>query len=46
MSASLREEYGSEAVLVGFTTHHGIVTAAADWGKIGRAQTRSPGAAR
>ena len=28
-----REKYGSEAVLVGFTTHHGTVTAASDWGK-------------
>ncbi len=28
-----REKYGSEAVLVGFTTHHGTVTAASDWGE-------------
>ncbi len=28
-----RERYGSEAVLVGFTTHHGTVTAASDWGE-------------
>jgi erythromycin esterase-like protein len=28
-----REKYGHEAVLVGFTTHHGTVSAAADWGK-------------
>jgi erythromycin esterase-like protein len=27
-----REKYGTEAVLVGFTTHHGTVTAASDWG--------------
>jgi erythromycin esterase-like protein/predicted phosphoribosyltransferase len=27
-----REKYRSEAVLVGFTTHHGTVTAASDWG--------------
>jgi erythromycin esterase-like protein/predicted phosphoribosyltransferase len=27
----MREKYGSEAVLVGFTTHHGTVTAASDW---------------
>jgi erythromycin esterase-like protein len=27
-----REQYGSEAVLVGFTTFTGTVTAAADWG--------------
>jgi erythromycin esterase-like protein len=29
----MREKYASEAVLVGFTTHHGRVTAASDWGK-------------
>jgi erythromycin esterase-like protein len=28
-----REKYGSEAVLVGFATDHGTVTAASDWGK-------------
>jgi erythromycin esterase-like protein len=28
-----REKYGHDAVLVGFTTHHGTVTAASDWGK-------------
>jgi erythromycin esterase-like protein len=28
-----REKYAGEAVLVGFTTHHGTVTAASDWGK-------------
>jgi len=27
-----REKYGDDAVLVGFTTHHGTVTAASDWG--------------
>ncbi|MGI9180523.1 MAG: erythromycin esterase family protein [Longimicrobiaceae bacterium] len=26
-----REAYGEDAVLVGFTTHHGTVTAASDW---------------
>jgi erythromycin esterase-like protein len=26
-----RETYGRDAVLVGFTTHHGTVTAASDW---------------
>jgi erythromycin esterase-like protein/predicted phosphoribosyltransferase len=26
-----REKYGDDAVLVGFTTHHGTVTAASDW---------------
>ncbi|PYL92667.1 MAG: erythromycin esterase [Verrucomicrobia bacterium] len=28
----IRERFGSEAVLVGFSTHHGSVTAASDWG--------------
>jgi erythromycin esterase-like protein/predicted phosphoribosyltransferase len=28
-----REKYAGNAVLVGFTTHHGTVTAASDWGK-------------
>jgi erythromycin esterase-like protein len=27
----VREKYGHDAVLVGFTTHHGTVTAASDW---------------
>jgi erythromycin esterase-like protein len=27
----VREQYGGDAVLVGFTTHHGTVTAASDW---------------
>ena len=27
----VREQYGDDAVLVGFTTHHGTVTAASDW---------------
>jgi erythromycin esterase-like protein/adenine/guanine phosphoribosyltransferase-like PRPP-binding protein len=27
-----REKYGRDAVLAGFTTHHGTVTAASDWG--------------
>jgi erythromycin esterase-like protein len=34
----VREKYGSDAVLVGFTTHHGTVTAAPDWG--GRAERK------
>jgi erythromycin esterase-like protein len=29
----VRERYGSDAVLVGFTTYTGTVTAAADWGE-------------
>jgi erythromycin esterase-like protein len=28
----VREHYGRNAVLVGFTTYHGSVTAALDWG--------------
>jgi erythromycin esterase-like protein len=37
----VREKYGNEAVLVGFTTHHGTVTAASDWGKsAGRKRVR------
>jgi len=28
----VRERYSGDAVLVGFTTHHGTVTAASDWG--------------
>lgn len=27
----VRERFGSQAVLIGFTTHHGTVTAASDW---------------
>ena len=29
----MRERYAEEAVLVGFSTHHGSVTAASDWGQ-------------
>ncbi|HEY7749675.1 MAG TPA: erythromycin esterase family protein [Aestuariivirgaceae bacterium] len=28
----VREKFGRQAVLVGFTTHHGTVTAASEWG--------------
>ncbi len=28
----VRERFGNEAVLIGFSTHHGTVTAASDWG--------------
>src|SRR5438477_9630152 len=28
----IRERFGKEAVLIGFSTHHGSVTAASDWG--------------
>src|ERR1700736_3888502 len=30
----VREKYGRDAVLFGFTTHHGTVTAASDWGGV------------
>jgi erythromycin esterase-like protein len=29
----VRERHGDDAILVGFTTHHGTVTAASDWGE-------------
>jgi len=29
----VRERYGKDAVLIGFTTHHGTVTAASKWGE-------------
>jgi erythromycin esterase-like protein len=29
----IRERFGSEATLIGFSTHHGTVTAASDWGE-------------
>lgn len=28
----IRERFGNDVVLIGFTTHHGTVTAASDWG--------------
>jgi erythromycin esterase-like protein len=39
----VREKYGSDAVLVGFTTHHGTVTAASDWGAAAERKTVRPG---
>jgi erythromycin esterase-like protein/predicted phosphoribosyltransferase len=30
----VREKFGRDAILVGFTTHHGTVTAASDWGGV------------
>src|SRR5881227_3180563 len=30
----IRERFENEAVLIGFTTHEGSVTAASDWGEI------------
>jgi erythromycin esterase-like protein len=35
----VRERFGKEAVLIGFTTHHGTVTAASDWGRPPSAKT-------
>src|SRR5207253_6406639 len=29
----IRERFGKQAVLIGFSTHHGTVTAASDWGE-------------
>ena len=40
----IRERYGGEAVLVGFTMHQGTVTAASDWGD-GGAQAHPAGTA-
>jgi erythromycin esterase-like protein len=37
-----REKYGSNAVLVGFTTHHGTVTAASDWGGLAQRKRVRP----
>jgi Erythromycin esterase len=37
-----REKYGSDAVLVGFTTHHGAVTAASDWGGLAKRKVVRP----
>src|SRR5438552_4800073 len=38
----IREHFGGEAVLVGFTTHHGSVTAASDWGAIAERKNVRP----
>ena len=38
----MREKYGSDAVLVGFTTHHGAVTAASDWGGLAQRKVVRP----
>jgi erythromycin esterase-like protein len=37
-----REQHGLNAVLVGFTTHHGTVTAAANWGAVAERKTVRP----
>ena len=39
-----RQRHGGDAVLVGFTTHSGTVTAASDLGRPGGAQAGAPGA--
>ncbi|HEY3395541.1 MAG TPA: erythromycin esterase family protein, partial [Lacipirellulaceae bacterium] len=41
----VREKYGRDAVLVGFTTHQGTVTAAPDWGAPAERKTVRPGLA-
>jgi erythromycin esterase-like protein len=38
----VREHFGNEAVLVGFTTHEGSVTAASDWGGVAERKTVRP----
>jgi erythromycin esterase-like protein len=38
----VREHHGSDAVLVGFTTHHGTVTAASDWGGLAERKVVRP----
>jgi erythromycin esterase-like protein len=37
-----RERYGRNAVLIGFTTHHGTVTAASDWGEAAERKSVRP----
>jgi len=38
----VREKHGRNALLVGFTTHHGTVTAASDWGGAAERRTIRP----
>jgi erythromycin esterase-like protein len=38
----VRERFGNEAMLVGFTTHHGSVTAASDWGAMAERKNVCP----
>jgi len=38
----IRERFGNEAVLIGFTTYHGTVTAASDWGAPAERKTVRP----
>ncbi len=39
----VRERYGRDAVLIGFTTHHGTVTAATDWDEPAERKRVQPG---
>lgn len=39
----MRDRYARDAVLVGFSTHHGWVTAASDWGETARRKRVRPG---
>ena len=39
----MREKYGDEVFSIGFTTHHGEVTAARDWGAKAERRTVRPG---
>ena len=39
----MRDRYAGDAVLVGFSTHHGWVTAASDWGEPARRKRVRPG---
>src|ERR1700704_6538193 len=41
-----REKYADDAVLIGFTTHHGTVTAASDWGSSAERKRVRPAVAR
>jgi erythromycin esterase-like protein len=41
----MRERHGADALLVGFTTHHGTVTAASDWDSAAETKTVRPGLA-
>jgi erythromycin esterase-like protein len=38
----VRQAYGRDALLAGFTTHHGTVTAASDWGEPAQRKTVRP----
>jgi erythromycin esterase-like protein len=38
----IRERFGNEAILIGFSTHHGTVTAASDWGEAAERKTVRP----